>query len=492
MLKFINQNSIFLFVVFLPFLFIPNFFNVNFFFINKDFPFFLNSYSIKPFYWDIYSNSNKGYPIDIFYYFQNLLLHIFSLASNNLILANIINKLALIFPLLTNYYILLKICYKYDSSKKYLLIFLIISLPLFTNYQLFFNLGLMGILLILYSYLNNLFIKNYNYFLINLILSIQLTLLYPRFLVPYFIIIVAYIFKSKINLKKDLKKIIIAISIFFILNFFSIFTVIHKIFFTSGNFYNPSISSIKSVNHYNFIDFFDTFAFIHLNSSSLVIYFLIVVFLIFYNFLNIDNSYEKIKIFLIIILIKFLLFYYYKYFNHFILINNPHIYFTISDIFILYLIVFNSNYRKIFSIIILITLYLSFFLSVFLFHKNFQYINSDYFLIKEKLISNNLHHEKMNIVASSTSKINNSDDQLNLFLLSRTFHKANLFEFEQNLSLCNHSIISWSEIHNYNYIFIDENEIDLEFFLKCFSDNLSIKLSFNNFHIYKINDYHKD
>ena len=29
----------------------------------------------------------------------------------------------------------------------------------------------------------------------------------------------------------------------------------------------------------------------------------------------------------------------------------------------------------------------------------------------------------MNIVTSSTSKINNSDDQLNLFLLSRTFIK---------------------------------------------------------------------
>ena len=98
----------------------------------------------------------------------------------------------------------------------------------------------------------------------------------------------------------------------------------------------------------------------------------------------------------------------------------------------------------------------------------------------------------MNIVASSTSKINNSDDQLNLFLLSRTFYKSNLFEFEQNSRLCNHSIFSWSEIHNYNYIFIDDNEIGLEFFLKCFSDKLSLKLSFNNFHIYKINDYHKD
>jgi hypothetical protein len=491
MSKFINQNSFFLFIVLLPFLFIPNFFSVNFFFINKDFPFFLNSYPIKPFYWDIYSNSNNGYPIDIFYYFQNLFMYIFSLASNNLILANIINKLALIIPLLTNYYILFKICHKYDSSKKYLLILLIISLPLFNNYQLFFNLGLMGILLFFYSYLNNLFIKNYNYFLINLILSIQLTLLYPRFLIPYFIITIAYIFKSKINLKTDFKKIFNTILIFFILNFFSIFTVIHKIFFTSGNLYNPSISSMKSVNHYNFIDFFDTFAFIHLNSLSLVIYFLIIVFLIFYNFLNIENFYEKIKNVFIIILIKFLLFYYYKYSNHFVLINNPHIYFTISDIFIiLYLLKFNFNYKKIFSIVILICLYLSFFLSVFLFHKNFLYINSDYFLIKEKLISNNLHNEKMNIVASSTSKINNSDDQLNLFLLSRTFHKANLFEFDQHSNLCNLSIISWSEIYNYKYIFIDENEIDLEFFLKCFSDNLSIKFSFNNFHIYKIKDYH--
>ena len=299
-------------------------------------------------------------------------MYIFSLASNNLILANITNKLALIFPLVTNYYILFKICHKYDSPKKYLLIFLIISLPLFNSYQLFFNLGLMGILLIFYSYLNNLFIKNYNYFLINLILSIQLTLLYPRFLIPYFIIMIAYIFKSKINLKKDVKKIIYTISIFFILNFFSIFTVIHKIFFTSDNFYNPSISSMKSINHYNFIDFFDTFAFIHLNSLSLVIYFLIIFFLIFYNFLNIDNSYEKIKFFFIIILIKFLLFYYYKYFNHFVLINNPHIYFTISDIFIiLYLIIFNFNYRKIFSLVILISLYLSFFIS-FYFKKIFN------------------------------------------------------------------------------------------------------------------------
>ena len=74
----------------------------------------------------------------------------------------------------------------------------------------------------------------------------------------------------------------------------------------------------------------------------------------------------------------------------------------------------------------------------------------------------------MNIVTSSTSKINNSDDQLNLFLLSRTFYKANLYKFEQYSSYCNHSIISWSEIHNYKYIFLDENEIDLEIFLKCF------------------------
>ena len=143
-------------------------------------------------------------------------MYIFSLSSNNLILANIINKLALISPLLTNYYILFKICQKYDSSKTYLLIFLIISLPLFSNYQFFFNLGLMGLLLFIYSYFNNLFIKNYNYFLINLILSIQLTLLYPRFLIPYFIIMIAYIFKSNLSLKvkEDFKKIINIIFIF--------------------------------------------------------------------------------------------------------------------------------------------------------------------------------------------------------------------------------------------------------------------------------------
>ena len=256
-------------------------------------------------------------------------------------------------------------------------------------------------------------------------------------------------------------------------------------------FNSTSISSLKSINPYNFIDFFDTFSFVYLNPLSLFIYFTIIIFLIFYNFLNIDNFYKKIKKIFIIVLIKFLIFYYYKYSNNFVLINNPHLYFTISDIFIiLYLVKFNFNYKKIYSIVILLCLYLSFFLSVFLFKENFQYINSDYFLIKEKLISNNLHNEKMNILVSNTSKINNSDDQLNLFSLSRTFRKTNLFNFNHKTNFCNPSIISWSKIHKYKHIFIDENEIDLGTFLKCFSENLSIIFSFKNFHIYEIEDYH--
>lgn len=488
MLKYITQNNfIYIFFLILPFILIHNFFDINYYYLNKDFPFFLNPYSANLFYWDIYSNSNEGNQIDIIYYFQDLLILIYSYTSLHPIIANVFNKLFLVIPMLANYIILTKIISSYNLKNKYIYIFFIISLPLFNNYQHFFNLGLMGLLLLIYSYSNNLFINNFNKFSINIILSTQLVLLYPRFIVPFIFVIFAYILKNKSYFFHKIKNIFLLLVIFFLLNIFSIFTFIDKFFFKNDSLYNPSIINIKNSNHYNFINFFDTFSFYYLDIISLIIFLVIITILLIRNFQNKKNLNLNIFFLIVVIAIKFLLFYYYKFYNNIIFINNPHIYFTITDICLLFILLNTELFKKKFIYIFFLSLfYISFTLSKINFSDQFHNIKPVYFSLHQQLKENDLYNKKIILISNNISRINSADDQLNIFNLSRTFTNSKIFTYNKSI-FCDLSLISTSMIDKYEYIFLDTFDIDNTSFMNCYSDYLNLSHSFDNFYVYKIN-----